>query len=98
MDTRHWSETYSLPEQAYDEMRDTSNFRPPYELLKNYLQRFSTDDFREKEELANELFLSQGIERIFPFDILPRIITSGEWSHIENGIKQRLKALNKFLH
>lgn len=39
----------------------------------------------------------EGIEKIFPFDIIPRIITSAEWSFIEKGIKQRLKALNLFL-
>src|SRR5438128_11560371 len=38
-----------------------------------------------------------GIERIFPFDIIPRILTSAEWKHIESGIKQRLRALNLFL-
>jgi uncharacterized circularly permuted ATP-grasp superfamily protein len=110
MEERHWSEIYNLPSTAYDEMRNAQDeFRPPYELLKNYLHRFTTEAFREKEELANELFMSQGItftvykdsqgiERIFPFDILPRIITSAEWSNIEHGIKQRLKALNMFLN
>jgi uncharacterized circularly permuted ATP-grasp superfamily protein len=39
----------------------------------------------------------EGIEKIFPFDIIPRIITCAEWSFIEKGIKQRLKALNLFL-
>ena len=38
-----------------------------------------------------------GIERIFPFDIIPRIIQAAEWDHIEAGIRQRLKALNLFL-
>ncbi len=109
MDAIHWSETYDLPAAAYDEMRNTESFRPPYALLKNYLQRFSASSFREKETLANDLFLSQGItftvykddkgiERIFPFDILPRIITAIEWKHIEAGIKQRLTALNRFLN
>jgi uncharacterized circularly permuted ATP-grasp superfamily protein len=39
----------------------------------------------------------EGIEKIFPFDIIPRIITASEWEYIEKGIKQRLKALNLFL-
>ena len=39
----------------------------------------------------------EGIEKIFPFDIIPRIITSAEWDHIEKGIAQRLKTLNLFL-
>lgn len=39
----------------------------------------------------------EGIEKIFPFDIIPRIIENKEWKQIEAGIKQRLKALNIFL-
>jgi len=39
----------------------------------------------------------EGIEKIFPFDIIPRIIENREWKIIEAGIKQRLKALNIFL-
>lgn len=39
----------------------------------------------------------EGIEKIFPFDIIPRIISAQEWTHIESGIKQRIKALNIFL-
>jgi uncharacterized circularly permuted ATP-grasp superfamily protein len=39
----------------------------------------------------------EGIEKIFPFDIIPRIISNSEWTRIEAGIKQRLKALNIFL-
>ena len=109
MDTNHWSEQYALPPFAYDEMRSADSIRKPYQLIKDYIQRFSVESFHQKEKLANELFLSQGItftvysnsegiERIFPFDVLPRIITALEWEHIETGIKQRLKALNMFLH
>lgn len=38
-----------------------------------------------------------GTERIFPFDIIPRILEQHEWEHIENGLKQRIDALNKFI-
>ncbi len=38
-----------------------------------------------------------GTERIFPFDIIPRILEQHEWEHIENGLKQRISALNKFI-
>src|SRR5471032_3069282 len=41
---------------------------------------------------------SQGAERIFPFDLVPRIIPAGEWEHIEAGLVQRITALNLFLH
>lgn len=78
---------------------------------RNFIDNFSQEsleNLNKKEELAKKLFMSQGItftvynsgegiEKIFPFDIIPRIITSVEWSFIEKGIKQRLKALNLFL-
>src|SRR5207247_6996502 len=39
----------------------------------------------------------EGTERIFPYDLLPRLITSSEWSQIERGLTQRVTALNLFL-
>ena len=38
-----------------------------------------------------------GTERIFPFDLLPRIVTAVEWDWIEQGLKQRIRALNLFI-
>jgi len=38
-----------------------------------------------------------GVEKIFPFDILPRIVSTCEWNRIENGLKQRIRALNLFI-
>ncbi|MDX1965660.1 MAG: circularly permuted type 2 ATP-grasp protein [Planctomycetaceae bacterium] len=40
---------------------------------------------------------SQGTERIFPFDILPRIVAAAEWARLELGLKQRIRALNHFI-
>src|SRR6202521_1520656 len=40
---------------------------------------------------------SAGTERIFPFDLVPRIVAATEWDHIERGLKQRIRALNLFL-
>ena len=40
----------------------------------------------------------QGTERIWPFDIIPRIVPSDEWLTIESGLKQRIQALNMFIH
>jgi uncharacterized circularly permuted ATP-grasp superfamily protein len=40
---------------------------------------------------------AEAIDRILPFDCLPRVITASEWRHIEAGVKQRVKALNCFL-
>ena len=40
---------------------------------------------------------TQGVEKIFPFDIIPRIIDGAEWLELERGLKQRIRALNLFL-
>lgn len=40
---------------------------------------------------------AQGTERIIPFDIIPRIVSTGEWNRLEQGLKQRIHALNLFL-
>jgi uncharacterized circularly permuted ATP-grasp superfamily protein len=39
---------------------------------------------------------SAGVEKIFPFDLIPRIIPADEWAHIERGLVQRIVALNLF--
>eukprot|EP01136_Pigoraptor_vietnamica_P016077 Opistho-1_new@4688 len=92
----------------WDEMKDADRIRQPYHSIYEAIRKLNLPDLQQKDKLASELFMSQGItftvysdnegiERIFPFDIIPRIITSVEWAHIEAGIKQRLTALNLFL-
>ncbi|MDQ0640098.1 putative circularly permuted ATP-grasp superfamily protein [Pedobacter sp. W3I1] len=95
--------------KTYDEMfLSGDHYRNHYASFISNFSKESLDNLNKKEELAKKLFMSQGItftvydsgegiEKIFPFDIIPRIITSTEWSFIEKGIKQRLKALNLFL-
>ncbi len=39
-----------------------------------------------------------GTEKIFPFDLIPRIVQASDWQHVEAGLKQRISALNKFLN
>jgi uncharacterized circularly permuted ATP-grasp superfamily protein len=94
---------------VWDEMYGAdSRVRDHYHKVIEYISGESSDDLNKKEELAKRLFMSQGItftvynsgegiEKIFPFDIIPRIITAPEWAFIERGIKQRLTALNHFL-
>src|SRR5476651_2541436 len=41
---------------------------------------------------------SAGTERIFPFDLIPRIVAAAEWAWIEQGLKQRIRALNLFIN
>ena len=99
---------YYCPEGVWDEMSGEKNIRTHYNKVYEALQQLSVSDLQQKEKIAGELFMNQGItftvysdnegiERIFPFDIIPRIITSAEWSKIEKGIRQRLKTLNLFL-
>ncbi|MET3879560.1 MULTISPECIES: circularly permuted type 2 ATP-grasp protein [Chitinophaga] len=100
---------YDHISNTWDEMYIADNhLREQYHRIISYLENESANDLNKKEELAKRLFMSQGItftvydngegiEKIFPFDIIPRIITCSEWTFIEEGIKQRLKALNLFL-
>lgn len=108
MDTEMLLKNYALPEKIWDEMCSTNGIRNQYAQVVEALQQFTVADLQQKDRLAGELFMNQGItftvysdnkgiERIFPFDIIPRIITGAEWLRVETGIKQRLKALNLFL-
>jgi uncharacterized circularly permuted ATP-grasp superfamily protein len=94
---------------AWDEMHDANSVRQHYQPIIQRLAAMEFPSIREYHQMASELFMSQGvtftvysddagIERIFPFDIIPRIITGAEWAKIEAGIKQRLRALNMFLN
>ena len=99
---------YCTTPNAWDEMCENGSIRKHYQQVFQSLSQLNLDNLNRKDQLAGELFMNQGItftvysdnkgiERIFPFDIIPRIITASEWNHIELGIKQRLKALNLFL-
>jgi uncharacterized circularly permuted ATP-grasp superfamily protein len=101
-------ENYPVSNNIWDEMHDQQGIRSPYQGVYDFLRQIPIDELNKKEELARKLFMSQGItftvyssgegiEKIFPFDIIPRIITAAEWDFVERGIKQRLKALNLFL-
>ncbi|RMH08550.1 MAG: circularly permuted type 2 ATP-grasp protein, partial [Nitrospirae bacterium] len=72
------------------------------------LEELSVRELELKQRQADQAFLRQGItftvygdaqqtERIFPFDLLPRIIPNSEWQMIEEGLRQRIRALNSFL-
>jgi uncharacterized circularly permuted ATP-grasp superfamily protein len=108
MQTNELLNSYLVDAHTWDEMYTDRLVREQYNGVVQFMQQMSIEELTRKEELAKRLFMSQGItftvyssgegiERIFPFDIIPRIITAAEWSHIEGGIRQRLKALNLFL-
>lgn len=73
------------------------------------IDELSVESLYEKQKFVDASFLkngitftvysdSQGTEKIFPFDLIPRIISEKEWQELEKGLKQRLKALNAFLN
>ena len=99
---------YKNTKLIWDEMFDSDDIRTAYKNFVSAIENLSTEQMNHKHDLAKKLFMSQGItftvynsgegiEKIFPFDIIPRIIKADEWNLIETGIKQRLKALNIFL-
>lgn len=101
-------EQYQPYPGTWDEMCHDSFIRTQYGQVYNDFTQFPLEVLLQKDKIAGELFMNQGItftvysddagiEKIFPFDIIPRILTGAEWDHIEQGIKQRLKALNLFL-
>jgi len=100
--------TYA-PELFFDEMFDAEGEpRPHYRQLCTRLSKLKLDTFEERRSQADQVFLNQGItftvygdseqtERIFPFDLIPRIIPNSEWQRVEAGLRQRVQALNLFL-
>ena len=108
MEARSLLAGYHEQPNVWDEMFSASGIRSCYQNFVAAIQNLSAEEMTHKDELAKKLFMSQGItftvyssgegiEKIFPFDIIPRIVEASEWKHIETGIKQRLKALNIFL-
>ena len=97
-------------DHAYDEMfTSEGEIRPQYRRLLNAFVRIPSEDIQHRKQAADLSFFTQGItftvygreegtERIFPYDLFPRIITGREWAHIESGLTQRITALNLFLH
>jgi uncharacterized circularly permuted ATP-grasp superfamily protein len=94
----------------FDEMfAEPGVARPHYSKLLARFKEMDREEFERKRALAASTFLTQGVtftvynddqgtERIFPFDLLPRIIPGEEWDRIERGLVQRITALNRFLH
>jgi uncharacterized circularly permuted ATP-grasp superfamily protein len=94
----------------FDEMFDADRaVRPHYRRLAERLGSLPEADFHQHRAAIDLAFLrrgvtftvyndSEGTERIFPFDLIPRIIPAAEWQRIEAGLIQRVTALNLFLH
>ena len=90
---------------AYDEMYTPDRqVRPGYDRIGGVLDDLSLSDVNTRADSMARSFLDRGVtfdfageERPFPLDIVPRVITAGEWDVIERGVKQRVRALECFL-
>ena len=94
----------------YDEMRAADGaVRAHFRALADWLAETPAERVAEKRREADLLFHRVGItfavygdnagaERLIPFDTIPRVIPRGEWNELEKGLRQRVAALNRFLH
>src|SRR5579862_5651379 len=92
-----------------DEMFDAAGVvRPEARLLLDTIESLEEGQLLQCQRAAERLLLQMGItfnvygdsagaERIFPFDLIPRIVKAEEWDWIERGLKQRIHALNEFI-
>jgi len=92
----------------WDELIDGGQPREEFGGFSRFLRELSIDRLRERQRAAELAIKAMGItftvyqdatniDRTWPFDLLPRVITSSEWSSIAAGLEQRLHALNLFI-
>ena len=91
---RAWDEMFSAP----------GEIRPAYDSVFAALQTLDAADLKARSDIMGRTFLDQGItfalggvERPFPLDLIPRIVTAAEWRVVETGVPQRIRALEAFL-
>jgi uncharacterized circularly permuted ATP-grasp superfamily protein len=96
-------------DEFFDEMFEAAGQpRPGARLLRDMLHTLPEEEVARRQRAAEALLLRLGItfnvygdaagsEKIFPFDLIPRIVEANEWSRIEQGLKQRITALNLFI-
>jgi len=96
-------------EGFYDELFDAKGRpRPGADLLIERINALPETELQRRQKAAEHALLNLGItfnvysdeaqtEKIFPFDIVPRIVQAAEWEVLEKGLKQRISALNTFI-
>jgi uncharacterized circularly permuted ATP-grasp superfamily protein len=94
---------------AYDELFGEGGApRPEFRRTAELLAASATGDFARAQQLAEIALLNQGVtfsvyedrrgaEKIFPFCLLPRLVSAADWAHLERGLAQRVRALGLFL-
>ena len=100
----------SMGERPFDEiMGDGRGVRPELAGLGGWLEQTPAAELRRRQAAAEATFRQLGItfavygadeavERIIPFDIVPRVFTAGEWGRLSEGLVQRVEAINAFLN
>ena len=93
----------------YDELISSpGNARKPARKIVSYIKNLSDEDIESRKRAAESTIKEMGvsftvyteegnIDRAWPFDIIPRVITKKQWEKTEAGLKQRLQALNMFI-
>lgn len=90
---------------AFDEMFDSDGeVRPAYRGIFKAMAAYDRSDLNVRVDALGRAFIDQGVtfslsgmERPFPLDVVPRVISASEWSKLEAGITQRVQALELFL-
>ncbi|MDX1490629.1 MAG: circularly permuted type 2 ATP-grasp protein [Pseudohongiellaceae bacterium] len=98
------------PGSFYDELISSPGYaRKPARILARYLRSLSHEELQQRKAAAELAIKTMGIsftvyseagniDREWPFDIIPRIITETQWTRTSKGLEQRLRALNCFIH
>ena len=93
---------------GFSEIGEPGSIRAHYAALVDRIDQFSSEDLDDRFRLCESIFQRQGItfavygssegtERTWPLDLVPRIIPGDEWAHVEAGLAQRVRVLNTFL-
>src|SRR5437016_14637975 len=106
---RLWPMNWAPATTGYDEVFEADGRpRSHYAPLISIMDSLTPEDVERRERLQKLALMDQGItftvygekeglERIFPFDFVPRIVTAREWERLETGLVQRVTALNLFI-
>lgn len=103
--------SYQVNDHLFDEVFEPNGkVKKYYQKVLGLFNKFTQEELKKLNDFAKHSFFNQGVtfavysdnmkgvERIFPFDLFPRIITMQEWERLEKGIIQRNRAINMFIH